>query len=174
MCTEHTLLLFCSSCIQASLSCNTEKVWGCCPSTWMSFDSSCYFISTEKNSQTRFEQNCVGMGGHLVVINTEVEQNFIVQQLNKSLPYFLGLSDPQGKNNWQWIDQTPYKENLLANHRRMFLPFVSFRFWHEKEPNFSGEQCVVIVFWTPGKWGWNDVFCDLKMNLICEMKKIYL
>ncbi|KAM9230192.1 LOW QUALITY PROTEIN: C-type lectin domain family 6 member A [Dugong dugon] len=98
----------------------TEKVWGCCPSTWMSFDSSCYFISTEKNSQTKFEQNCVGMGGHLVVINTEFMYNFIVQQLNKSLPYFLGLSDPQGKNNWQWIDQTPYKENLLANHRALF------------------------------------------------------
>lgn len=39
-------------------------------------------------------------------------QNFIVQQLNKSLSYFLGLSDPQGNGNWQWIDQTPYTESV--------------------------------------------------------------
>lgn len=39
-------------------------------------------------------------------------QNFIVQHLNTSLSYFLGLSDQQGNNNWQWIDQTHYEENV--------------------------------------------------------------
>lgn len=37
-----------------------------------------------------------------------VQQNFIVQHLNASFSYFLGLSDPQRNDNWQWIDQTPY------------------------------------------------------------------
>ncbi|XP_012493253.1 PREDICTED: C-type lectin domain family 6 member A [Propithecus coquereli] len=87
-------------------------------------------------------------------------QNFIVQQLNESLSYFLGLSDPQGNGNWQWIDQTPFKKNV--------------RFWHPNEPNFPAEQCGSIVFWKPGGWGWNDVFCGTKRNSICEMKKIYL
>ncbi|KAF5912412.1 hypothetical protein HPG69_004082, partial [Diceros bicornis minor] len=71
----HTsLLLFISSCSYFSLSCNIEKAWGCCPSTWKSFGSSCYLISTEQNFWTKSEQNCVGMGAHLVVINTEAEQ----------------------------------------------------------------------------------------------------
>ncbi|XP_075409236.1 C-type lectin domain family 6 member A [Tenrec ecaudatus] len=148
----------------SSLTCSSEgtrvTVWGCCPSTWKPFDSSCYFISTKKENWAKHEQNCVGMGGHLVVINTEAEQNFIIHHLNESFPYFLGLTDPQGKNKWQWIDQTPYKENV--------------RFWHDREPNLSAEQCVSIVFWAPGKWGWNDVLCHLKMNSICEMKKIYI
>ncbi|XP_037370300.1 C-type lectin domain family 6 member A-like [Talpa occidentalis] len=138
----------------------TEKVWGCCPGTWKSFGSSCYLISTELNFWKKSEQNCVGMGAHLVVINTETEQNFIVQQLNKNFSYFLGLSDPQGNNNWQWIDQTSYTENV--------------RFWHENEPNFSAEECATIVFWNHRGWGWNDVFCDSKRHSICEMKKIYL
>ncbi|XP_037704002.1 C-type lectin domain family 6 member A [Choloepus didactylus] len=138
----------------------TEKVWGCCPSAWKSFGSSCYFISMEENFWSKSEQNCIGMGAHLVVINTEAEQNFIVQQLNESFSYFLGLTDPQGDEKWQWIDQTPFHENV--------------RFWHPNEPNFSAERCASIVFWSPGKWGWNDVFCDSKRNSICEMKKIHL
>ncbi|XP_014307128.1 C-type lectin domain family 6 member A isoform X1 [Myotis lucifugus] len=138
----------------------TEKVWGCCPSTWKSFGSSCYFISKEGNFWSKSQQNCVRMGAHLVVLNTKAEQNFIVQQLNESFSYFLGLSDPQGNGNWQWIDQTPYTENV--------------RLWHQGEPNFSAEECASIVFWNPGGWAWNDVFCDSKRNSICEMKKVYL
>lgn len=137
-----------------------EKLWGCCPSTWKSFGSSCYHISVEDNFWSKSEQNCVQMGAHLVVLNTKAEQDFIVQQLNESLSYFLGLSDPQGNGNWQWIDQTPYTENV--------------RLWHQGEPNFSAEGCASIVFWSPGGWGWNDVFCDSKRNSICEMKKVYL
>ncbi|XP_017749740.1 PREDICTED: C-type lectin domain family 6 member A isoform X2 [Rhinopithecus bieti] len=134
--------------------------WGCCPASWKSFGSSCYFISSEKNVWSESEQNCVEMGAHLVVFNTEAEQNFIVQQLNKSFSYFLGLSDPQGNNNWQWIDKTPFKKNV--------------RFWHPNEPNHSAEKCASIVFWKPTGWGWNDVICETSRNSICEMNKIYL
>ncbi|XP_004455319.1 C-type lectin domain family 6 member A [Dasypus novemcinctus] len=152
--------------IHSSLTCFsegtmvTEKVWECCPSTWKSFGSSCYFISTEEDFWSKSEENCVRMGAHLVVINSKAEQNFIVQQLNESFSYFLGLMDPHGDGKWQWIDQTPFHANV--------------RFWHQNEPNFSAEQCASIVFWNPGKWGWNDVFCDTKRKSICEMKRIYL
>ncbi|XP_036765837.1 C-type lectin domain family 6 member A isoform X2 [Manis pentadactyla] len=146
-----------SSCFIVSC---VEKNWECCPSTWKSFGSSCYLISTERNFWAQSEQNCVAMGAHLVVINSEAEQNFIVQQLNESLSYFLGLSDLQGNGNWQWIDQTPYKDNV--------------RLWHQHEPNFSAEECASIVFWSSRGWGWNDVFCDTNRNSICEMKKVYL
>ncbi|XP_039076588.1 C-type lectin domain family 6 member A-like isoform X2 [Hyaena hyaena] len=146
-----------SACFIASC---VGNVWACCPCSWKSFGSSCYFISTEQNFWSKSEQNCVAMGAHLVVINTEAEQNFLVQKLNESLSYFLGLSDTQGNDNWQWIDKTPYKENV--------------RLWHQNEPNFSAEECASIVFWENRGWGWNDVFCDSKRHSICEMKKIYL
>nr|XP_054298759.1 C-type lectin domain family 6 member A isoform X2 [Pongo pygmaeus] len=148
----------------SSLTCFSEgtkvPAWGCCPASWKSFGSSCYFISSEEKVWSKSEQNCVKMGAHLVVFNTEAEQNFIVQQLNESFSYFLGLSDPQGNNNWQWIDKTPYEKNV--------------RFWHLGEPNHSAEQCASIVFWKPAGWGWNDVICETRRNSICEMNKIYL
>ncbi|XP_021574740.1 C-type lectin domain family 6 member A-like [Carlito syrichta] len=148
----------------SSLTCFSEgtmvAVWGCCPSTWKSFGSSCYFISTEVDVWAKSEQKCVEMGAHLAVINTEIEQDFIVQQLNESFSYFLGLSDPQGNGNWQWIDNTPFEKNA--------------KFWHPGEPNFAPEQCASLVFWKPTGWAGNDVFCETKRNSICEMKKIYL
>ncbi|XP_051031947.1 C-type lectin domain family 6 member A [Phodopus roborovskii] len=138
----------------------SEKMWGCCPSNWKSFGSSCYLISTKENIWSISERKCIEMGAHLAVINTEAEQNFITQQLNKSVAYFLGLSDPRGNGNWQWIDNTPFNQNV--------------RFWHIHEPNLPEERCASIVYWHPMQWGWNDVFCDGKYNSICEMKKTYL
>ncbi|KAH0521244.1 C-type lectin domain family 6 member A [Microtus ochrogaster] len=138
----------------------SEKVWGCCPSQWKSFGSSCYHISTDKNIWNISEQKCTKMGAHLVVINTEAEQNFIIQQLDKSITYFLGLSDPQGNNKWQWVDNTPCSQNV--------------RFWHLNEPNLPEERCASVVHWDPTGWGWNDVVCESKYNSICEMKKTYL
>ncbi|XP_032126234.1 C-type lectin domain family 6 member A isoform X2 [Sapajus apella] len=148
----------------SSLTCVSEgtkmTAWECCPASWKPFGSSCYFISSEEKFWSKSEQNCAEMGAHLLVINTEAEQNFIVQQLNESLSYFLGLSDPRGNNNWQWIDKTPFEKNV--------------RFWHANEPNHSEEQCGSIVFWKPKGWGWNDVLCESRRNSICEMNKIYL
>ncbi|KAM8779681.1 C-type lectin domain family 6 member A-like [Rhynchonycteris naso] len=137
----------------------TGKNWGCCPSTWKAFGSSCYFISTEENIWSDSEEICVSMGAHLVVINSKAEQNFIVQELNQSVSYFLGLSDPQKNDKWQWIDQTSYTANV--------------KLWHRNEPNFKTEKCASIVFWD-GVWGWNNVHCDSKRYSICELKKIYL
>nr|XP_019569024.1 PREDICTED: C-type lectin domain family 4 member A [Rhinolophus sinicus] len=48
--------------------------------------------------------------------NLTMEGNFIVQQLNTSFSYFLRLSDTQRNDNWQWIDQTPYMENVSSLH----------------------------------------------------------
>ncbi|XP_028616913.1 C-type lectin domain family 6 member A isoform X3 [Grammomys surdaster] len=150
-------MLLLSTCFIVS---GIEKMWASCPNHWKSFGSSCYLICTKENFWIISEQNCVQMGAHLVVINTEAEQNFIIQQLNESRTYFLGLSDPQGNGKWQWIDNTPFSQNI--------------RFWHPQEPNLPEEQCASIVYWNPLKWGWNDVFCDNKHYSICQMKKIYL
>ncbi|ELK34788.1 C-type lectin domain family 4 member A [Myotis davidii] len=51
------------------------------------------------------------MKAHLLVINSKEEQDFIIQNLNKSKEYYVGLSDPEGNRDWQWVDQTPYNAN---------------------------------------------------------------
>lgn len=62
----------------------------------------------------------------------------------------------------------------MHSGQQLFLPFVSCRFWHPQEPNLPEERCASIVYWTPLKWGWNNVFCDNKYYSICEMRKIYI
>uniref|UniRef100_A0A2R9BC05 C-type lectin domain family 4 member C n=1 Tax=Pan paniscus TaxID=9597 RepID=A0A2R9BC05_PANPA len=141
-----------------SLTCVMEgkdiEDWSCCPSPWTSFQSSCYFISTG------IQENCSVMGADLVVINTREEQDFIIQNLKRNSSYFLGLSDPGGRRHWQWVDQTPYNENVT--------------FWHSGEPNNLDERCAIINFRSSEEWGWNDIHCHVPQKSICKMKKIYI
>ncbi|XP_057556713.1 C-type lectin domain family 4 member A-like [Hippopotamus amphibius kiboko] len=135
------------------------KDWSCCPKNWKSFSSNCYFISTEDNSWNESEKKCSRMKAHLLVINTQDEQDFIIQELTENSIYYVGLSDPEGKRHWQWVDQTPYNESAT--------------FWHRGEPNNPNERCVVLN--APSRaWGWNDVLCHQPQKSICKMMKIYL
>ncbi|XP_077026054.1 C-type lectin domain family 4 member A isoform X1 [Tamandua tetradactyla] len=138
-----------------------EKDWSCCPKNWTSFESNCYLISTTSVSWDKSEKICSETGAHLLVINTKEEQEFIIQKLNENYAYYLGLSDPEGKNQWQWVDQTPYNESVI--------------FWHEDEPNNPAENCALLLFRpTTKKWGWNDIPCSEMQYSICKMKKIYI
>ncbi|XP_010573695.1 PREDICTED: C-type lectin domain family 4 member A-like isoform X2 [Haliaeetus leucocephalus] len=51
-----------------------EQGWTCCPKDWKRFQKSCYFFSNDTMHGIASEQNCTGMGSHLVVINSEEEQ----------------------------------------------------------------------------------------------------
>ncbi|XP_010589219.1 C-type lectin domain family 4 member A-like [Loxodonta africana] len=133
--------------------------WGCCPENWMVSNTSCYFISSEAKTWAESEKNCTGMGAHLLVINTEEEQLFITQKLDRKSAYYMGLSEPKWMYQWQWVDQSSYKINIT--------------FWHPGESNNHKEHCVFISFLN-GKWGWNAASCDMPQKSICEMMKIYL
>lgn len=51
-----------------------EDSWKCCPEGWRRFQESCYYFSADQMPWDESQQNCSGMGSHLVVINTEAEQ----------------------------------------------------------------------------------------------------
>ncbi|NXI70099.1 CLC4D protein, partial [Anseranas semipalmata] len=100
--------------------------WMCCPKGWRRFQESCYYISADKMSWGESEQNCSGMGSHLVVFNTEAEQIKYVQEAN----FYIGLSAEE-VGQWHWVDRTPYN--------------VTAAFWRSGEPsNVRNEMCVVI------------------------------
>ncbi|XP_058138707.1 C-type lectin domain family 4 member A isoform X2 [Dasypus novemcinctus] len=147
--------------VECEKSNQTMGAWSCCPKNWISFKSNCYLISGTSASWTESEKKCSETGAHLLVIDTKEEQDFITQKLSKLTAYYIGLSDPEGKNHWQWIDQTPYNESAT--------------FWHEGEPSNHREHCVFLnTRPLAGKWGWNDAQCDKAQSSICKMKKIYL
>ncbi|XP_030741571.1 C-type lectin domain family 4 member C [Echinops telfairi] len=131
----------------------------CCPNFWSLFQSSCYFLSTELKTWTASERHCSALGAHLMVINTENEQQFILQKLDTAFAYYVGLSDPEEKHQWQWVDQSPYNESVT--------------FWHPGEPN-NHKECCVMLNSRNGNWGWNDVHCDVPQMSICEKLRINL
>uniref|UniRef100_A0A2K6SHG0 C-type lectin domain family 4 member A n=1 Tax=Saimiri boliviensis boliviensis TaxID=39432 RepID=A0A2K6SHG0_SAIBB len=137
-----------------------KTAWNCCPKNWKSFSSSCYFISTESATWQESENKCVRMAAHLLVINTQEEQKFIIRNLEQNSAYFVGLSDPEGQRRWQWVDQTPYNESAT--------------FWHEGEPSHTSERCVLVNFRYFRGWGWNDVPCYDRQRSVCEMMTIHL
>ncbi|NWR40766.1 CLC4D protein, partial [Tachuris rubrigastra] len=79
--------------------------WMCCPKGWKRFQNSCYFLSPDKMSWADSEQNCTGMGSHLVVINSEEEQQ--IKQASRGGNFYIGLR-AEIKDQWQWVDKTPY------------------------------------------------------------------
>lgn len=147
-------------CVQENLTIE-EKDWSCCPKNWKPFGSNCYFISTVVKNWTESEKNCLGMKAHLLVINSKDEQDFITKNLYTQHAYFIGLSDPEGKHQWQWVDQTQYSQSVT--------------FWHSGEPSNPEEGCVLLNFRSYSRsWGWNDIPCHEQQMSLCKMRKIYL
>ncbi|XP_004692983.1 PREDICTED: C-type lectin domain family 4 member A-like isoform X2 [Condylura cristata] len=139
-----------------------EKAWSCCPKNWKSFDSNCYFIASEVKDWKESEKNCSAMQTHLLVVTSKEEQDFISSALNSRHAYYVGLLDPEGKNQWQWVDHTPF------NNR-------SATFWNPGEPNNFNDRCVILLRTrSRNKWGWNNVNCGETHMSICKMTKIYL
>ncbi|NXJ96512.1 CLC4E protein, partial [Corythaixoides concolor] len=101
----------------------------CCPKGWRRFQEKCYYLSADTMSWLESEQNCSGMGSHLVVINSKAEQVRVVTNAYETKCY-IGLSALKN-GHWQWVDQTPYEKAAT--------------FWKPGEPNLLfAEKCAAI------------------------------
>ncbi|XP_072655250.1 C-type lectin domain family 4 member E-like [Canis lupus baileyi] len=144
-------------------SCSNDglgSVKNCCPSDWVHFQSSCYLFSTNTMSWTSSLKNCSNMGAHLVVINTQEEQEFLFFAKPKRKEFYIGLTDQVKEGQWQWVDGTPFTESLS--------------FWDVGEPNniVTVEDCATIRDSSNPRKNWNDVPCFFNMFRICEMPEI--
>ncbi|XP_054446943.1 C-type lectin domain family 4 member D [Pteronotus mesoamericanus] len=142
------------------LTCKEEKselkgvTWNCCPVGWGAFQSNCYFPFHDSNTWAESERICAELGAHLATINTEAEQSFIIQYLERQFSYFLGLSRENPQGSWQWVDRTPFNPRMVL--------------WHKGGPNNQQkENCVVLVN-DQNKWAWNNISCNSKASRICQ------
>ncbi|XP_041444786.1 hepatic lectin isoform X2 [Xenopus laevis] len=128
-----------------------------CDSAWITFEDSCYYITTRKSNWQKARSFCVQEGGDLVVVNSEKEQ-FLKEKSGVSIlkRYWIGLNDLEEEGTWTWVDGTAYS--------------TSYQFWKKGEPNdhFTNEDCAHL--WNPtGEW--NDVHCTFEEPYaICEKK----
>ncbi|XP_073715933.1 CD209 antigen-like protein A [Misgurnus anguillicaudatus] len=111
------------------------------------FQSSLYFISSEKKTWSDSRTKCTQRGADLIIINNQEEQDFLK---NMPGPNWIGLSDSDVEGTWKWVDGST----------------LNTRFWDKStnEPNGgTAENCAFIY-----SSGWGDYPCTYTFNWICE------
>ncbi|XP_036439419.1 CD209 antigen-like protein E [Colossoma macropomum] len=124
---------------------------------WRYFNSSLYFISTEKRSWTESRQDCTKRGADLVIINNREEQEFVDSLSScKDASVFIGLTDRDSEGVWKWVDGSA----------------LTTAYWMSGQPNnggWKGPQDCVVTRSEAGK-RWNDKPCQDVLYWICEKK----
>ncbi|XP_073667957.1 uncharacterized protein [Paramisgurnus dabryanus] len=119
------------------------------------FQSSLYFISSEKKTWSDSRANCIQRGADLIIINNQEEQDFVKSV--SGLEYWIGLSDSDVEGRWKWVDGST----------------LNTSFWDKsmspEEPNGKTEENCTVTY-SPG---WADYSCTKKsFNWICETKHV--
>ncbi|XP_065146738.1 uncharacterized protein [Paramisgurnus dabryanus] len=117
---------------------------------WKEYQSSLYFISSEKKSWTESRRYCTQKGADLIIINNKEEQDFI-RTISSTEYFWIGLSDIDQEGRWKWVDGSA-------------LISVISGFWAYREPNgYRRENCVLSY-----SSGWYDFSCSAAQKWICE------
>ncbi|KAG7313939.1 hypothetical protein KOW79_022435 [Hemibagrus wyckioides] len=80
---------------------------------WKPFNTSIYYFSTEKKNWVQSRQYCRLKEADLVIINSQKEEDFIIELLgNKSA--WVGLIDKDKEKEWKWVDGTVFRTGNLS------------------------------------------------------------
>ncbi|KAL6455259.1 hypothetical protein MHYP_G00249420 [Metynnis hypsauchen] len=115
------------------------------PKNWKIFQSSVYYISTEKKTWDEGRKNCRDRGADLVIINSREEQEF-VENLSNS------LTDRVKEGVWKWVDGSA----------------LTTAYWDSRNGFSDNEDCVVNRH--SGGEKWFDRPCNEPYYWMCEIK----
>nr|XP_055064541.1 CD209 antigen-like protein B [Misgurnus anguillicaudatus] len=115
---------------------------------WIYYQSSLYFISSEKKSWNESRRYCRERGADLIIINNKEEQDFIMKF--GKIKVWIGLTDIDEEGRWKWVDNST----------------LSYRFWVSGEPSGGTKENCVESY----SLGWNDNSCNRAQKWICEKK----
>ena len=122
-----------------------------CPQDWVLHGNSCYHvIDTPTLKWSSARTTCQNLGGDLVIIRSESENNFVRdlmhKQTSQNLGAWIGLYR-KADNMFYWIDDTP-----LAGQ---------YSSWNSGQPDQFHEKCVHIYDVLDKLGKWNDLRCSL-------------
>ena len=120
--------------------------------------SSSYVLYISPKDWNTAKENCREVGGELVKIESEEENQFIkTEYLSARGRYWIGLSDLDYNGQWEWTDGTG---------------LTGYAKWSSGQPkNNNDQQCITILKGQYFRWfdgEWNDYFCSEELGYICE------
>ncbi|MBN3291549.1 C209E protein, partial [Polypterus senegalus] len=145
------------------------RICSWCPPEWVMFNSKCYFFSTDKMDWNLSDVDCNTLGGHLVIIESYKEQQFLKNEITKrghGKSYWIGLTDCQTEGRFYWVDGSPldsHKSFWDTDNNGGFQPDN----WKNNGLSPKGEDCVHLQI-LPYSSGWHDGFCERQEKRICE------
>ena len=155
----------------------------------MPFNNRCYHIAIDVWLKLPNADNtCKALLSDLVGIESEAEQQFIVNEIETRLrarrvdPF--AYTDTWRKQFWTsgrrhglgWVwNQTrivriPTSDKQCQDKLNTFKP-MTFTAWRKGEPSNVYEQGVTVIY-RQGQWGWNDFVEVDDLSFICE-REIY-
>ncbi|KAK7153565.1 hypothetical protein R3I94_007066 [Phoxinus phoxinus] len=120
----------------------------CVKDRWIYYNSSLYFLSSEKRSWTESRRYCTERGADLIIINNTEEQGF-VRKISSDVNVWVGVTDRDVEGTWKWVDGSTLNSG----------------FWSSGEPNSAvgDEDCAL----NRGP-GLADYPCNDAFEWICE------
>uniref|UniRef100_A0A8C2KMN1 C-type lectin domain-containing protein n=1 Tax=Cyprinus carpio TaxID=7962 RepID=A0A8C2KMN1_CYPCA len=138
---------------------------GCslCAVHWIHSGGKCYYFSKFKMNWTQSRDHCVCLGGHLVIINSKAEQDFVASKVEET--HWIGLNDLDIEGHWVWVNNQPVSNSV--------------EFWMKRENDISepdnwtklhpdGEDCASLGDPYGGTDFWMDAYCFEEKSFVCE------
>lgn len=133
-----------------------------CRDGWVSYEDSCYFLSSTKQVWSAAETQCQNLQGHLIVINNAEELDYISKISELRYSYWIGLVERHNDGHWSWVDGSDYN--------------TTEKFWDQGQPDDwdyreNGEDCGQLHPSVKRRRRlWNDADCSIPFPYICESK----
>uniref|UniRef100_A0A672KH86 C-type lectin domain-containing protein n=1 Tax=Sinocyclocheilus grahami TaxID=75366 RepID=A0A672KH86_SINGR len=119
----------------------------------------CYYYSTVKMNWTQSRDHCVTLGGHLVIINSKAEQDFVTSNVEET--HWIGLNDVDTEGHWVWIFiNLDNKSFALKNETSEPDNWTKF--------HPDGEDCAGLGHPGAETDFWMDAYCFEEKRFVCE------
>lgn len=124
------------------------------PITPQIYNNHTYILSNTNTSWQQAQEQAIFLGGNLVTINDELENNWLVSTFGGIEQFWIGLTDEENEGNFVWISG----EN--ATYRNWATSPI------QQPDNFNGNQNYGVINWeTAGKWD-DEGFADYHRGII--------
>ncbi|XP_053346345.1 CD209 antigen-like protein E [Clarias gariepinus] len=143
-------------------ACNAQQTRQQHEGEWKTLGSKSYIFSAFKRDWAQSRDYCVEKGGHLVIINSQAEQDLVSSQIGGT--YWIGLNDLETEGVWMWVNNQPLKKNGFW-YDAPEGPHEPDN-WKVEDP--SGENCASLGHEYISFNKWFDASCQTLKLFFCE------